>query len=884
MADNPGGTLQKCAELAMELCRADTAGISIPEPRGANGVLRWRAVAGGLAAQLGDTMLRNAIPGGMVTDRSGVLLSNDAERFFPDLLGIEPRIFESLLAPLLVNGQTAGMLWAIKHTPEGRFDAEDARLLKSFARFASAAHRMTAALAEANAARSELEERAEERNREAQERAMRLHKLVAANSYVIYRMSPGWTEMLELESHGFLPDRQGPSGNWLRKYVHPADQSLVAAAVQGALKNKSFFEVEHRVWRADGTLGWTLSRAVPLLDERGEVKEWFGTAIDVTAPKQAEIALRESEERLAAIFATASVGLSEIDPDGRFVRVNAELSRILGRPEESLLGVRILDVTHPDDVQITNQVAATVLEKGGTATIDKRYCRPDGTAVWAQSSVTRLQGAGGRPGNLLAVTADLTARRAAEEALRESEERLRLIVEGARDYAIFTTDPEDRITEWLPGAADVFGWSAEEAVGQLAAITFTPEDREAGGPEWEAEVARKEGAAPNVRWHMRKDGSRVYIEGSMTALRGPHGELRGFLRIGQDVTRRYEIERRLRESRREMRALIEGIPQLVWRAHEGGKWKWSSPQWSAFTGLSEEESRGMGWLLALHPEDRAAAEAAWASAVGGASLRMETRVFNKEEGQHHWFVTRAAPVRDEEGRVLEWLGTSTDVNDLRVLQERQAVLVAELQHRTRNLLGVVRALADRTAAGSTSFDDFRSRFRDRIGALARVQSLLSRKDVGQRVTFDELIRAELSGLGAIGGDGSGSQVTLDGPIGVRLRSTTVQTLALGLHELATNALKYGALSRPEGRLMVRWQVEKGLDGMPRLQLEWQESGVPIPLPANGAPVRRGYGRELIERALPYQLSAETRYELASDGVRCTITLPISAGGPELRDA
>ena len=112
----------------------------------------------------------------------------------------------------------------------------------------------------------------------------------------------------------------------------------------------------------------------------------------------------------------------------------------------------------------------------------------------------------------------------------------------------------------------------------------------------------------------------------------------------------------------------------------------------------------------------------------------------------------------------------------------------------------------------------------------------------------------------------------------------MQTFALGLHELATNAVKYGALSRPEGRLLVRWSLVNGPTGDWRLRVEWHESGVPVSSPSDGSPLRQGYGRELIERALPYQLGAETSYELTPEGVRCTITLPISTTHREAEHA
>lgn len=128
MVTNPQGVLQQCAELVRELCHADSAGISILEPGGTSDMLRWHAAAGAFAPNLHGTMPREASPCGTVMERDCVLLFNQAERFFPALRGVEPRIYENLLAPWHVEGTAVGTLWAIKHTPEGQFDAEDARV------------------------------------------------------------------------------------------------------------------------------------------------------------------------------------------------------------------------------------------------------------------------------------------------------------------------------------------------------------------------------------------------------------------------------------------------------------------------------------------------------------------------------------------------------------------------------------------------------------------------------------------------------------------------------------------------------------------------------------------------------------------------------------
>jgi two-component sensor histidine kinase len=154
--------------------------------------------------------------------------------------------------------------------------------------------------------------------------------------------------------------------------------------------------------------------------------------------------------------------------------------------------------------------------------------------------------------------------------------------------------------------------------------------------------------------------------------------------------------------------------------------------------------------------------------------------------------------------------------------------------------------------------------------LARVQGLLSQLTSHDRVIFDELIGAEVAAM-----DGGAQKVTLRGPRGVRLRSSTVQILAMALHELATNAIKYGALGQPDGRLVISWSlVEAGDDGRPWLTIDWRESGVSIP-PLDTRPDWKGQGRGLVERALPYQLGARTTFVIETGGVHCTISIQVS---------
>jgi two-component sensor histidine kinase len=174
-------------------------------------------------------------------------------------------------------------------------------------------------------------------------------------------------------------------------------------------------------------------------------------------------------------------------------------------------------------------------------------------------------------------------------------------------------------------------------------------------------------------------------------------------------------------------------------------------------------------------------------------------------------------------------------------------------------------------AGGTFKDRFRARFNDRLAALSRVQGLLSRSDQ-EPITLRALIETELSALAAAALQEQ--RIRLDGPA-VRLRKTTVQTFALALHELATNALKYGALGAPDGRLSVTWRICRADPADRRLRVEWVEEG--FPARAETPDARGGYGRQLIERALPYALKARTRYDLRETTLRCGIDLPLPEG-------
>jgi two-component system CheB/CheR fusion protein len=222
------------------------------------------------------------------------------------------------------------------------------------------------------------------------------------------------------------------------------------------------------------------------------------------------------------------------------------------------------------------------------------------------------------------------------------------------------------------------------------------------------------------------------------------------------------------------------------------------------------------------------------------------------------YLIRLAPYHAGDQKVDGVVITFVDVTSITRSEARQAVLIAELQHRTRNLLAVVQSIARQTLSNDPRRDDFLVR----LAALGRVQDLIATAE--ERIDLSDIIRLEMEALQA-----DPARVTMAGPM-VSLDAERAQTLALALHELATNALKYGALKAPAGRLDVAWRIEADAPSGPAIELDWRESGLTEP-PADS---KQGFGRKLIEQALPFTLQAKSEFLFTPDGVACRIEMPL----------
>jgi two-component system, chemotaxis family, CheB/CheR fusion protein len=273
---------------------------------------------------------------------------------------------------------------------------------------------------------------------------------------------------------------------------------------------------------------------------------------DVIAFKIAEQKVRASEEAFRAMVEQTTLGVLRCAFTGRLMFVNQRLCEIVGHSAQQLYQLRLQEITHPDDVAASEKAFARLARDGTSFQVEQRLIRADGSLVWVSLSVSVLRDRDGRPQTATAMVLDLTERNRALDASRESEERLRLVIENAREYAIFALGLDRRITSWNSGAQRLLGYSENEIIGKLGDIIFTPEDRAAGAPEHEAEVAFAEGRAADERWHVRKDGSRFWGSGAMMAMHDPSNQTIGLLKIFRDETAAREINEALARSEAEL--------------------------------------------------------------------------------------------------------------------------------------------------------------------------------------------------------------------------------------------------------------------------------------------------------------------------------------------
>jgi PAS domain S-box-containing protein len=311
--------------------------------------------------------------------------------------------------------------------------------------------------------------------------------------------------------------------------------------------------------------------------------------------------------------------------------------------------------------------------------------------------------------------------------------------------------------------------------------------------------------------------------------------------------------------------LADTMPQMVWSTLPDGFHDYYNARWYEFTGVPPGSTNGEAWNGMFHPEDQARAWDRWRHSLAtGEAYEIEYRL-RHHSGEYRWTLGRALPLRDEQGVIVRWYGTCTDIHAAKQLEQERTLVANELSHRIKNIFAVISGLIHLSARSFPEAKGFADALRERVGALGRAHDFVRpHSPLSRRPTSGTSLFAMLAELLAAYQDGNrivfkGDDTTIDD------RSAT--PLGLVFHELATNAAKYGALSTPAGRVVVASRRDGG-----QQVLTWTETGGP----AVTAPQRTGFGSNLTRISVEGQLGGKLDYDWRSEGLALTLTLPRSA--------
>lgn len=465
-------------------------------------------------------------------------------------------------------------------------------------------------------------------------------------------------------------------------------------------------------------------------------------------------------------------------------------------------------------------------------------------------------------GFAIARVRDAEARRSAEQALSGSESRLQLALEAGRMGA-WEWDIDDNRVFWSPNLERLHGIP----VGSFGG-TFADFQRDVHPDDWESLLGLINGCLETHRpytatYRIVVPGGGIRWLQSFGRVLLANGAPAKLVGVCMDVTERKRSEEALGESEGRFRGIFENAATGIAIKDLRGRFLHCNPAYESMLGYPESELRALAYVDVIHREDREANLAEVARLIEGVvpSFEVLSRYVRKT-GETRWVQKFVSLLRDGEGHPNRIVALVTDMTERKRYEEHLSLLMREVNHRAKNMLGLVQVVAKQTAASSPH--DFVERFSDRLRSLAASQDLLVQED-WNGVALDMLVRSQLAHFEPL----IGNRIHFVGPT-LKLAATAAQTIGMALHELGTNAGKHGALSSARGQVTLTWGVTDAHEEGPRFTIAWQEDGGPPVL----APVRRGFGSTVIGEMCRMGLDASVVVDYAPKGLSWRLECPV----------
>lgn len=594
---------------------------------------------------------------------------------------------------------------------------------------------------------------------------------------------------------------------------------------------------------------------------------------------------RESEERLRLALEAGQMGTWEWNVATDEVVWSPGLETIHGLAPGAFAGTfaAYQEDIHPEDREPILRAIARTLKQGEDHHVEYRIVRPDGCIRWVEARGKLFRDRSGAATRMIGVCTDVTERKQADEALHESEQRFVRFMQQLPGLAwikdlegryVYANDAAQRT--FLTSHAQLYGRTDEEIFPPETATQFRANDKRA--LESEAGIQAFETLEQD-------DGVLHHSLVSKFPIAGADGQKAFIGGMAIDITERKSAEDRiadladdLRHRLEEQETLLRSLPVGVFIARDPQCSDIvANPAGAALLRLPVTANASKTGPEAEHLPFRVfkdGAEVAPRDLPIQRAARLGEPVSAEEmdvvfpDGSVTTLFEYASPLFDQEGAVRGCLGVFVDITERKRVEERQKLLLDELNHRVKNTLAIVQSIAVQTLREMPDPAAFKAAFSARLAALARAHSLLTRER-WQGVSLPDVVAAMLA---PFGGDGRQQAISIDGPP-VVIKPNAAVTLSLVLHELATNAAKHGALATPRGRLRVAWhRTGDGPGQLPGVELVWAEQGGPPVEP----PKKQGFGSRLIAASAD-QLGGEVSLRYGTEGVEFRFRFPLPDG-------
>lgn len=610
-------------------------------------------------------------------------------------------------------------------------------------------------------------------------------------------------------------------------------------------KFMAYYDEPHAFTESELHLALTIARQLGFSVGRARAQE---------AQRAAEARLRRSEEHWRSVFEYAGMGIVAMDRKYVIASANAAFAAICGHAVKDLIGRSCLELTHPEDTHKNDVALEELTRTGNPVAFEKRYVTKSGRHVWVRFMLSN-----GERGQLLAVVEHIDARKRADERVRQSAKQVALVMNAA-PVPIAYVDKDLRYRLVNKAYARRFDLTPDECVGRHTTEVVGTDAMGPFKPHIDAALAGE-----SVEFEVEAQ----YAQG-MRVMHGHYepefdaaGEVAGFVAVVSDVTERRLTEERLRESEQRFRLIAESAPVMLWKGDHTGHCTYLNRALREFWGVTFEQMATFDWTSTVHPDDRPALFAPFDGAMKNHTpFSVEAR-YRRADGEYRVLSTQARPRFGPRGEFAGMIGINVDITERKHAEEQRTLLINELNHRVKNTLATVQSLASQTLRNTERSADAHPMFEARLLALSRAHDILTRQS-WQGASLREVVDRALEPFQTANG-----RIHVDGDA-VRLSPKQALALSMALHELATNAAKYGALSNDSGRVGVQWQVTLGDNA--ELQLTWTESGGPPVQP----PTRTGFGSRLIQRSLAHDLGGATSLEYRPQGLISVIKTPIES--------